>query len=165
MTSVYLRVVLVLVALGASACQGMGSSTVQPAEGAHARLRFDGVYKGRVDENSTHWADLPPAWHYIRVYPDGRVLTVTSQGTPADLQAWFHAPDGAMDEDEDEDEYPVPQGTYVRCGNRIAFGTTCPDGTVDFHGHIVGDELHLDSRSQINGFHTSDVYRFVPWPK
>jgi hypothetical protein len=76
-------------------------------------------------------------YRYLRFYPDGTVIGVTSSGTPTDLKRWFHTP-------------YQDTGTYSLVGSMIKFSLTSPSGTVDYEGGIAGRVLTLNVHSQIN---------------
>ena len=52
-----------------------------------SKIRFDGFYqtKGDIDKQ-----DNDTTYSYLRFYPDGKVLSVTSEGTALDLKDWFN---------------------------------------------------------------------------
>jgi hypothetical protein len=76
-------------------------------------------------------------YRYLRFYPDGTVIGVTSSGTPTDLKRWFNKPYEST-------------GTYSFVGSRIKFSLTSPSGTVDYDGRIVRQVLTLHVHSHIN---------------
>jgi hypothetical protein len=106
-------------------------------------LRFDGVYQSERVEDY---------WNYLHFYPDGTVITVSSTGQPEDLRTWFT-----------KEHVGVSIGKVTRKGGRVSFSATSSDGSVDYDGRLVGDQVHLDSYSHINGHRSSDVFKFVRW--
>ncbi|MDR2380284.1 MAG: hypothetical protein LBE08_03765 [Bifidobacteriaceae bacterium] len=104
------------------------NSTVIPPEGY-----YDGGADGRAAD----------ATHYLRFFPDGTVLSITSMATRDELIA-----EGILDFGQ---EY-CSQGIFVIVGDTIVFSTTSSSGTVDYSGTINPDgTLSLHSISQING--------------
>lgn len=109
------------------------------------RLRFDGVYRSeRVDAPSGAY------WYYLRFYPDGDMVEVSSSGTPADLRRWFSRSNDSL-----------PHGRYVVDGSSIAFSTNSAEGVVEYAGDVLNRALFLRSESHINGFRAERTYRFV----
>ncbi len=94
------------------------------------KLRFDGVYQSKRIGNYRG---------YVRFYPDGTVITVTSSGRHSDLRAWFTKKhDG------------VSVGKITLKGGDLSFSCASPFGTVDYHGEINSNNIHLRSYSHIN---------------
>jgi len=90
-------------------------------------------------------------YRYLRFYPDGTVIGVTSSGTPTDLKRWFNKP-------------YENTGTYSFVGSRIKFSLTSPSGTVDYDGRIVRQVLTLHVHSHINGYRSLLKYAPVQMP-
>jgi uncharacterized protein (TIGR02996 family) len=105
------------------------------------RFGHDGVYRCPNTGYSS----------YLRFYPDGTVLTVSSTGDPAQVMTWF-APDHPH----------ISQGRYSLQWSptcvRVEFSSTDVAGTVDFNGMIEGQTILLNSHSQINGHRSQDRY-------
>jgi hypothetical protein len=108
-------------------------------------LRLNGVYQS---------VGGGPYWHYIRFYPDGTVLTVTSSGTPSDLRAWFH-----------RERPDMSKGRFERRGEHLSFSTVSQEGKVDYDGTGNDQTLRLSSHSHINGHRGEASYRFAEWPR
>ncbi|MCO5948523.1 hypothetical protein [Mucilaginibacter flavidus] len=69
------------------------------------KIRFDGFYQAKADKHendSDH--------HYLRFYASGRVISVTSDGTPDDLKTWFN-----LSKDD------IPSGSYKVTAKKIYF--------------------------------------------
>lgn len=91
-----------------------------------------------VDDGVTYYS-------YLRFYPDGTVIGVTSSGTPTDLRRWFNKP-------------YENTGTYSFKDASITFSLTSPEGTVDYEGSIVRRLLTLNLHSHINGYRSVITY-------
>src|SRR5665213_1687461 len=101
------------------------------------RVRYDGFYQtvGDIDKENND-----TSYFYLRFYPDGRVISVTSEGTAYDLREWFNV---EMDN--------VSVGKYEVHGNKIYFSTTDTSGTVIYSGKINSRySLVLKAKSLIN---------------
>jgi hypothetical protein len=111
-------------------------------------LRYDGLYMSatKTDSEGEHY------WRYLRFYPDGGVITVSSTGKPEDLRPWFSKAHDA-----------VSHGVVTLRGNEISFSGVSSEGTVDYAGEIDGDRLRLNSYSHINDNRETDEYVFVSW--
>lgn len=110
-------------------------------------VRHDGIYQTEPRTKGEHTTR-----RYLRFYPDGTVIAVTSTGLPHHLKRWFKR----GQPDRSEGEYRIDE-------QQIVFSTTSPSGTVDYNGTIDGDELHLQTHSHINQFCGDYVYKFVRW--
>ena len=127
------------------------------------------VEKGFLDANGTlcrtdgHYQSIespnPSCWGYLRFYPDGVVISVSSTGTPTEVARWFNRRHNG-----------VSRGTYqvemIRRGPglvRVSFDSTCQIGTVEYKGYLRTDGvLCFQSFSRINGHKGSPKYRFIP---
>ena len=113
-------------------------------------IRFDGFYqtKGDIDKQ-----DNDTTYSYLRFYPDGKVISVTSEGTALDLKDWFNL---KMDNPGIGNyDYKVKRG-------KIYFSTTSREGTVIYHGKVKKDYyLLLKFKSLINGRTGREKYYFV----
>jgi hypothetical protein len=111
------------------------------------RLRYDGLY--RATNSALGSADYSA---YLRFYPDGEVIKVSSTGKPEDLRKWFS-----------KEHAGVSRGTVIIQGNRVSFSAVSTEGVVDYTGEIEGDRIRLDSFSRINQNRSSEIYVFVKW--
>ena len=114
-------------------------------------VRYDGFYQTVSDiskeENDTSYS-------YLRFYPDGQVISVTSEGTAHDLQEWFNL--GMHD---------CSVGKYEIRGKRLYFSTTNTSGTVIYSGKISNQyHLSLKAKSLVNGYKDLEKYYFVEIP-
>lgn len=109
------------------------------------RLRFDGVY---VDDSQ-----LSKGYSsYLRFYPDGTVLQVSSTGSAEDLTGWFR---------KEQAERYFSMGWYELQGGRLKCSTTSSSGTVEYFGRVDSASLELYSYSHINGHTALCHYRFA----
>lgn len=113
-------------------------------------IRFDGLYQTVVPDE-----DLVTTHAYLRFYPDGTVMAVTSTGTPRDLRRWFRK--------QDIERLDQSHGTWSRTGNTVRFSTTSSHGTVDSEGAVAERSLAVTWHSHINGRRGEESYRFVAW--
>ncbi len=104
-------------------------------------IRVDGVYQSKKNGDT---------FEYLRFYPDGSVITVSSTGTAADIAKWFN-----------KSGKDLSKGNYTLTGQHLKFSSTDSYGTVDYDGDIKGDVILLKTYSHINGYHGSDEYLFV----
>jgi hypothetical protein len=113
-----------------------------------SEIRFDGVYQSNMDIDPE---DKDTTWQYVRFYPSGQVISVTTEGTPFEITAWFKL-----------DFKNVSKGHYESKSNRLHFSTTSESGTVIYKGKIVeGGNLLLKTKSLINGHRAREKYYFV----
>jgi peptidyl-prolyl cis-trans isomerase B (cyclophilin B) len=108
------------------------------------RIRFDGLYRCRRTDYSA----------YLRFYPDGVVISVSSTGEPEQVAKWFT--------ESGRKSARYSRGTYAIRGPSLVFSTTSSSGTVDFTGTIRPDALFLRLFSHINYTHHTYHYTFVP---
>lgn len=89
---------------------------------------------------------------YLRFYDDGRVIGVSTSGTPAQIAGWFNW--------EHEN---INKGNATKVGNHIEFMTRSNAGALAYHGTLTSPaQLLLDSYSHINGYTTTaSVFDFV----
>ena len=104
---------------------------------ADRTVRCDGLYQRQVEGYSS----------YFRFFPDGRVVDVSSTGTPVQVIRW-------LDHDYKNN------GIYTIKNRKIKFTTTSPMGSVDYNGKILKEDvLKLNLRSHING-HTEKHVKY-----
>ena len=108
-------------------------------------LEYDGVYRS-IEKH----AGTMPYWSYLRFYPDGEVIAVSSTGQPKDLRGWFSKEN-------------QPHGKVTIQGNRISFRIPSRAGAVDYIGEAYRDCIRLGFYSHINHRMGSDVYVSVEW--
>jgi hypothetical protein len=137
-----MRPLLTILITFASICSGHGQ-TVKSGQ-----VRFNGLYKtskeiDKEDNDSTSY--------FIRFYPDGTVIDVSSGGGVEDLKNWFNL---KMDR--------VSIGKYEIHGKRIRFSTTQNGvGTVIYQGRFHDHYLLIKWKSLINGRKGRERYYFV----
>lgn len=111
-------------------------------------VRFDGLYQTVSEIDSLN---NDTTYNFLRFYPDGKVLSVTSRGNAHDLKKWFHL----------KQENPSV-GLYEIIANRIYFSTTSEEGTVVYDGEIHDPYyLTLTLKSLINGYTHQEKYYFI----
>lgn len=121
--------------------------TARGIQSTDGKLRYEGVYRsGKVSREGTRY------WSYLRFYPNGDVIAVSSSGQPEDLREWFA-----------KESSNVSRGKVVVTGNRIAFSAVSAQGAVDYSGEVEGNRLRLESYSHINKHREDDVFEFVTW--
>lgn len=125
--------------------EGKGERQVEEkqAETADAEaVRFDGVYQ-------TEQADY---FSYLRLYPDGTAITLSTREPPEALNHWFN-----------RNCVGLPRGTYTIQSERIDFTVQAKRGSVEYVGKLVGnDRIDFHVRSLMNGSESDLSYRFVP---
>jgi hypothetical protein len=113
-------------------------------------VRFDGFYQSVADASA-----LPDdkTWKYLRFYPNGKVISVTSTGNVSDLKKWF-----SIKKHRDFGYWELNE-------NQLYFSTTSKEGTVIYDGFVVDKfYLELKIKSLINGYAGSETYYFVKIP-
>lgn len=91
-------------------------------------------------------------WRYLRFYPDGMIICVSSIGTLEDLLAWFNL-----------DGENVSKGIFKFVHNRVDFSCTSSMGTVQYRGIWIGDRWIVESLSYINGnYRRGEKFSFFP---
>jgi hypothetical protein len=65
------------------ALAALGCSIAQAINATPALLRYDGVYR------TSQFKDGVLYYKYLRFYPDGMVIGVSSVGGPEEIQKWF----------------------------------------------------------------------------
>lgn len=105
--------------------------------------------------NGVYWRASSDVNSYFRFFDDGRVLHVSSTGSPQDLSDWFNW----------HSDSPS-RGAFFAVGRAIALTSTDTYGTVAYSGSIVSpNSLILDSYSFINGYiGREEGYEFVEVP-
>ena len=103
-------------------------------------LQFNGVYRKEDQEYS----------YYLRFFPDGKVVGVSSTGSPSEVIRW-------LNHDYDNN------GTYVIRRSKISFTITSSSGRVDYSGTMKDGDLILSLHSHINGNSSTNArYSFHP---
>lgn len=119
------------------------------SQSVNADLKYDGVYMSEEKVAS----DMTTRYRsYIRFYPEGDVIVVSSTGRPEDLKKWFS-----------KDHATVSKGKFTIQGNRISFSAVSSKGTVDYSGEIEGDQIRLNYYSHMNQRRDSTTYNFAKW--
>ena len=109
-----------------------------------------------VDRDPLVYASILPvepvfvSFSYLRFYEDGSVIESTVSGQMSADLPWFNRADKT-----------IGQGRYSLSGSSIEFCVRSKAGSLDYGGPIVGDALHLEFLSHINGNRWNDDYSFL----
>jgi hypothetical protein len=121
------------------------------AFGQQARSDYQQVVRPR----SSLWRTIEPSrnniityHHYLRFYPDGTVIGVSTTASPNELRRWFRF------------SYEN-RGKYSISGSEVQFSLASPGGQVDYEGTINGSQLILNFFSHINGNRDKEIYRWI----
>lgn len=111
-------------------------------------IRYDGLYQTGCDIDS---ASNDTTYYFLRFYPNGKVISVSVNGTVNNIKKWFTT----------KQKNPS-LGLYEIRDKRIYFTTTSKEGTVVYDGQILDNYyLHLTVTSLINGHLSNEKYYFV----
>jgi hypothetical protein len=108
-------------------------------------VRYDGLYCG---DNP---AESALTTYYLRFYPDGAVVAVSSTGRPQDVARWLSREDPR-----------ACHGQYHITDRAIRFTTRGWLCAEDYSGSVSPSELVLRSQSRQNGYEVTLPYKFVP---
>lgn len=128
-----------------------GCSTAPVADNSHtgsARLRYDGLYRSAEKQGGAGGY-----WYYLRFYPDGVVMAVSTGLESESAQQWLNP---------DSQGPGIGRGQFTVTGNRVTFSSTSQVGVVDYDGEFRGDVVHFETLSHINGYRGSRDFVFVP---
>ena len=116
-----------------------------------SKIRVDGFYRTKAEFDKR---DKDTTYHYLRFYPNGKVISVPSEGTPHDLKSWFNL------------NHPyISIGNYVVDRNKLHFSTTQGTNTVTYKGKLKNSYyLVLSWKSLNNGNKGREKYYFVHIP-
>ena len=109
---------------------------------------FDGIYVTKCE-----FEDADGTQSYLRFYPDGKVISVTTdfEGTIDQLKEWFHV-----------NAEQISVGIYKIDGRKICFSTTGKAGTVQYKCKIGTESIvKVKWKSQINRERGKEEYTFV----
>src|SRR5438045_1057873 len=113
---------------------------------AQMEMSYGGYYVSVPDSNS-----MSMFKYYLRFYPDGTVIGVTTAGKPANLVPWFKR----------ENKTPY-KGKYSLTDTTIKFSMTSEQGDVTYEGKLTADnKLMLIVRSLINKYEGKEEYGFM----
>ena len=113
---------------------------------AQRELSYDGYYVSIPDSNS-----MSMFKYYLRFYPDGTVIGVTTAGKPANLLPWF----------KKENKTPY-KGRYTLSDSTIKFSMTSEQGDVTYEGKLsANNKLVLTVKSLINKYDGKEEYGFM----
>jgi hypothetical protein len=113
---------------------------------AQKAVSYDGYYVSIPDSNS-----MSMFKYYLRFYPDGTVIGVTTAGKPANLVPWFK-----------KENNPPSKGTYTLTDSAVKFSMTSEQGEVNYDGTLTADnKLVLLVKSLINRYEGKEEYGFM----
>ena len=113
---------------------------------AQKEMSYDGYYVSIPDSTS-----MSMFKYYLRFYPDGTVIGVTTAGKPVNLIPWF----------KKENKTPS-KGAFTLSDSTIKFSMTSEQGEVNYDGKITGDnKLVLKVKSLINKYEGKEEYAFM----
>lgn len=121
-----------------------------------AQLRHDGVFVSLPEPLEDGYSYC----EYLRFYPSGTVITVSSDcGHEAltDIKEWFTAKNAGPK------HTGVSRGKAIMKGNKVSFYAVSREGKVSYRGRIEGNRLHLKGYSYIGRNHFTTSYTFTPW--
>lgn len=132
---------VLLLAAGCSA----PSKPVTTASASQTQLRYDGLYRSAVMRQGED-----TVYRYLRFYPDGEVIAVSSDGEPEGLNLWFT-----------RDHEGVGHGRFEIKGKRVFFTDTFWQGTVDYVGEVHKASIHFDTVNRKSGHRASYDFEFI----
>ena len=113
---------------------------------AQKEMSYDGYYVSIPDSNS-----ISMFKYYLRFYPDGTVIGVTTAGKPANLIPWF----------KKENKTPY-KGKYLIADSTIKFSMRSDEGEVNYDGKLTADnKLVVTVKSLINKYEGKEEYGFM----
>src|SRR5437762_2155645 len=113
---------------------------------AQKELDYDGYYVSIPDSNT-----MSMFKYYLRFYPDGTVIGVTTAGKPANLIPWF----------KKENKTPY-KGKYTLNDSTIKFSMTSEQGEVSYDGKLTAEnKIVLMVKSLINKYEGKEEYGFM----
>lgn len=142
------RFISALLALSLAAAAGCAPRPPAglPREPATLPLPYGGVYRSEDLEMEIINERIFPMRHFLRFYPDGRVIQV---GTT-----------GEMELDVFKAENGYYGGTFTIRDSLLSFSIPDHRGQVDYRGEIRGGRLHLRIHVIADGRRSEGVYAF-----
>lgn len=111
---------------------------------AQLKISYEGYYITQPDT-------ISPFKYYLRFYPDGSVITVTTAGKPENLTRWFT-----------KDYKDVARGKYEFKDSSIVFFIKTDKGEVNYEGILTAEnKLKLTVKSLINKYEGKEEYYFL----
>ena len=104
------------------------------ADVGNGKLLFNGVYQYKESNCSS----------YLRFFADGKVVEVSSTGTPAQVARWLN---------HNYQSY----GFYAIENNIVKFTITSSCGKVSYSGRLDKEAIIIDVTSHINGYQESNL--------
>lgn len=133
-----------------------------------AKPRTDGLYRTvHPRPLEIYGEDTQSSWHYLRFYPNHRVIGVSTTGTPKQISKWFT--------EESAGRIYMSIGEYRADERTFSFTLQGSMQNIDYDGYeyesrvdytvTVEDEeanrLHVKWHSHINGNDGVELYRFA----
>jgi len=111
-------------------------------------LRTDGVYYARLAELDASGMWITSAC--LRFFTDGTVHYFGTNESPVHFHTRLPGSTPT-----------ASRGAVKKDGAQLSFTVSGPNGTVDYKGHIDGDELHLQSQHREAAWHADGVYAWI----
>jgi hypothetical protein len=118
---------------------------ITPAIKAQLKISYDGYYIYTQPDK------INPFKYYLRFYPEGTVIAVTTAGKAENLVRWFT-----------KDYKEVTKGKYDLKDSVLHFALKTENGEVNYEGIITYDNrLKLNVSSLINNYEGKEEYYFL----
>lgn len=101
---------------------------------SEGRILLDGVYQYRYPDYSS----------YLRFFADGKVVGVSSIGTPSQVGQWLN---------HDYESF----GFYTIKDGTVSFRITSSSGQVRYSGRVLKNAIELNITSHINGYSANNL--------
>ena len=129
-------------------CPGCKADDPTPSDNTGV-LRYDGIYCYIADFDSNGLTNN----YALRFYEDGTVIHTSVEQREKDStyfpsQSWFN---------KESEYYANLLGSYQLAGGAITLTTFRPEGSIDYQGSVLTDQLVLDSHSNINGHEVTGI--------
>lgn len=127
-------------------------------EDADRLIRFDGIYGfGYVDRTidaMEPWERVK-SWYYLRFYPDGQMIRVTTTGLPHQIKHWFNLERWSIEEYRNIGNYQCSGKEII--GDSWQYERGAPKFALSYRGHFQGAVLTVATHSNYNNTtHTHD---------
>jgi hypothetical protein len=127
-------------------------------EEANRVIRFDGIYGfGFVDRTldaMEPWERVK-SWYYLRFYPDGQMISVSTTGLPHQIKRWFNLESWSVSEYRNIGTYQY-NGKEIT-GNSWQYERGSQKFRLSYRGHFEGAVLTVTTHSTYNNTtHTHD---------
>lgn len=133
---------------GASAAPTSSTTTPTPATADAATVRADGLYQ--FVNSETGFSD------FLRFYPDGTVLKVTTQDTPEETAKWLNKELSAVGGTLKE-QYRIED-------SKVKFSSRGSGQIIEYAGVLKGSEFTMEMRNASINESATRIYNFVAVP-